>query len=284
MTYSGHANIATDTFQKSSRGGYGINRFQLHHSATTDGPGVVSMMTSGSREVSANYVIYTNGTIVGVVPEEYRAWTSGSSTYDSQAITFEIANSSVGGSWPVSGESHAAVARVIADASKRYGIPINRDTVYGHREMLPRFGVSYSTACPGGLQMDWIVDLANSYASGLPTNATQGEDDMYAMYRYPEGAAGGADAGKIFWQQFPGSPLILIQEHATYAAWAQGRSPESLNQTKAVIDGLRAKYGTGTKYELASVGNVSIPALDQTGVIAALAKVEAAVKKLNPAD
>lgn len=166
MTYSSLTNVATDTFQKSSRGGAGIGFIQLHHTASTNGPSVVNMMTSGSRQVSANYVVYNDGTLVGVVPEEFRAWTSGSAWADSQAITFEISNEAVGEPWPVSNNAHEKVAQVAADISRRYGVPLNRWNVYGHGEMEARWGVSYGTRCPGGLNIDWIVGRAIEINAG----------------------------------------------------------------------------------------------------------------------
>ena len=70
---SGNAN------QYSKRAG-SIDRIIIHHCASTSLSGVLAMMSSGSREVSANYVIGSGGEIVGVVPEESRAWTSSSAS------------------------------------------------------------------------------------------------------------------------------------------------------------------------------------------------------------
>jgi peptidoglycan hydrolase-like protein with peptidoglycan-binding domain len=154
--------------QSSSRSGTKITSIILHHQASTNYEGVIGMMVSGSRQVSSNYVIGNEGQIVGVVPEELRAWTSGSSSdggkgaaWDRKSITFEIENSSLGGSWPVSSTAHEATAKVVADIARRYGIKLSRETVVGHRELWTKFGASYPTACPGGLNMDWIVKRAN---------------------------------------------------------------------------------------------------------------------------
>jgi hypothetical protein len=149
--------------------------------ASTNAPGVINMMITGSRQVSSNYVISNEGRITGVVPEELRAWTSGSKSdggrgaaWDRKSITFEIANSSMGGDWPVSAKAQEATAQVVADVARRYGIILNRDTVVGHRELWTRHRASYPTACPGGLDMDWIVARANEIlksSGGTPAPA-----------------------------------------------------------------------------------------------------------------
>lgn len=155
------------TFQQSARG-YVVDHIVLHHCATTDFDGVVSMMTSGSRQVSANYVVKDNR-VAAVVPENMRSWSLSSALWDGRSITFEIANESVGEPWPVSATSHETVARMVADIATRYGIPINRDRILGHREVYTRFDASYATACPGGLNLDAIVARAQQIASGGAT-------------------------------------------------------------------------------------------------------------------
>ncbi len=139
---SGNAN------QYSRRQG-GVDRIILHHCATTSLNSVLQMMATGSREVSANYVIGNGGEIVGVVPEEFRAWTSGSSSWDGRAITFEIVNETAAPDWRISDKAMEAVSRMLADISERYGFELNRETVVTHQELYSRYDASYPTACPG---------------------------------------------------------------------------------------------------------------------------------------
>lgn len=172
MVFSNLASEHRISTQSSSREGAKIESIILHHMASTNAPAVINMMVTGSRRVSSNYVVSNEGKITGVVPEELRAWTSGSKSdggrgaaWDRKSITFEIANSSAGGAWPVSAKAQEATAQVVADVAKRYGIILNRDTVIGHRELWTRHRASYPTACPGGLDMDWIVNRANQILS-----------------------------------------------------------------------------------------------------------------------
>ncbi|MBC7589672.1 MAG: N-acetylmuramoyl-L-alanine amidase, partial [Salinibacterium sp.] len=66
-----------------------------------------------------------------------------------------------GGSWPVSHDAHEKAAQLTADWCKRYNIPCDREHVIGHREVYTKFGKGYATACPGGLDLNWIVARAN---------------------------------------------------------------------------------------------------------------------------
>lgn len=162
--------------QYSSRNGVKIDRIILHHCASTSLSGVLGMMSSGSREVSANYVIGKGGEIVGVVPEEYRAWTSGSSSWDGRAITFEIVNESGGPDWRISAKAMGAVERILADISGRYGIPLSRDTVVTHQELYTIHGASYATACPGPYLQARVGDLIA--AANAPVEIEIEGDDM----------------------------------------------------------------------------------------------------------
>lgn len=146
--------------QYSSRNGAKIDRIILHHQASTNGMGGVNMMVNATKQVSANYVVLSDGTVVLVVPEELRAWTSSSASWDGRAVTFEVENSTMGPNWLISAAAEEKLAQMVADIATRYGFPINRNTVIGHRELNSRYGASYATACPGGMRLDWIVARA----------------------------------------------------------------------------------------------------------------------------
>lgn len=181
MGFSPLANKTTDTFQKSSRNGQRADFFGVHHAASTSHQAVVNMMTSGSRQVSAHYVV--SDIIEGVVDEDYRAWSLGSSYWDSRMVTVETINNSTNG-WTVSDKTFDNLARLIADWAKRYNRPITDDTVLTHQEVYARFGESYPTACPGDLQRrkPELLALANKYLSensnSTPHHGEEEDDDM----------------------------------------------------------------------------------------------------------
>lgn len=169
--------------QYSSRGGRKIDRFLVHHAATSNLDVVLSMMRTGSREVSSNYVISNTGEIISVVPEEYRAWTSASPAWDGRAITVEVINSKTGDPWPISAKAQEALSRLIADVATRYKFTPKRDgrnsTVIGHRELYTWFGESYATACPGGINLAAVTSRAAGIINNpeQPTVQVEEEDD-----------------------------------------------------------------------------------------------------------
>lgn len=141
-----------------------VDMFILHHAATTSLAAILALFQPGGRTVSANYAMGNDGTLVGTVDESRRAWTSASS-YDNRAITIEVANLSTNG-WTISEGSHEKLAELAADLNKRFGVPLDRDHILGHRELYQRYGASYPTACPGSMDIDRIVTRANEIASG----------------------------------------------------------------------------------------------------------------------
>lgn len=132
-----------------SRQGNGVTRVIQHHWA---GPGGDARLSNPTQQASANYLIFNDGTIAIQVPEEYRAWTSGSFEADGNAITIEVENYSFQkhgddnhpDSWAISDEAYNAIVALIADIARRYGWgSINDSNYMGHRQF-------NSTACPGG--------------------------------------------------------------------------------------------------------------------------------------
>jgi hypothetical protein len=146
--------------KSSSRRGVKVIRVNLHHWAGTSGG--ESRMTNPDADVSCNYLILSDGSVVGNVPEEERAWTSGSWEADAPAITIEVQNSStrvVDGkndhpeSWPVSDAAYKSIINLLADIAKRHGWgDIQAPNLRGHREFS-------STACPGGFLWNRLGDL-----------------------------------------------------------------------------------------------------------------------------
>ncbi|MBB2956772.1 N-acetylmuramoyl-L-alanine amidase [Pseudoclavibacter helvolus] len=202
------------THQKSSRFGSRIIEIQLHHTANGSASQTINMMTSGSRQVSANAVVGPRGQLYEVVEEESRAWTSGSASRDSQAFTMECVNSALGDAsgWPQSPENVEGIASLAADVAFRNGFTISRSNLYGHREMLGRWGVSYSTACPGGMPLDYIGNEAErkrqALVAGTPSPNQQLEEIMSvpvliqsaqngALYVYEGGVAHVASMARV---------------------------------------------------------------------------------------
>lgn len=141
-------------YKRRNRGGTKITRIIEHHWAGTD-MGGERRLANPREAVSANYLIYSDGTIKGQVPEEYGAWTSGGSAADNPSITVEIQNSTGRApgkgdndpeSWKISPAAWRAKTALYADIARRYwGGKFDASRLRGHREFQP-------TACPGGYQ------------------------------------------------------------------------------------------------------------------------------------
>ena len=100
-----------------------IKKITIHHMAgnlTVESCGNVFANTA--RQASAQYGIGTDGRVGLYVPEVDRAWTSSSSANDDQAITIEVANDEIGGSWHVSDIALAKLIDLCADICQRRGI------------------------------------------------------------------------------------------------------------------------------------------------------------------
>lgn len=149
-----------------------IDTITIHHMA-----GNLSVETCGrifqnpSREASSNYGIGTDGRIALYVPEEDRAWTSGSPSNDNRAITIEVANDSGAPNWHVSDKAMASLIDLVTDICERNGIKklmwkndksligkVDKQNMTVHRWF-------QATACPGPYLMDkmgWIAEQVNA--------------------------------------------------------------------------------------------------------------------------
>ena len=142
-----------------ARGDNRITQIIVHHNATTNKD--VAMNTwleSGSAGTSAHYEITPNE-IVGCVGENSIAYHAGNWDVNVNSIGLEHVNSSGAPSWSVDGKTIENSAKLIVDICKRYGLPINRNTIKGHNEIV-------ATACPGGINVDQLVKRAQDIANG----------------------------------------------------------------------------------------------------------------------
>ena len=100
-----------------------IKKIVIHHMA-----GNLSVETCGnvfapvSRQASSNYGVDSNGRVGMYVEEKNRSWCTSSREIDHEAITIEVANSKVGGNWPVSSKAMKKLIELCVDICKRNGI------------------------------------------------------------------------------------------------------------------------------------------------------------------
>lgn len=158
----------------SPRGNNKVEYFVVHHAADTSAVQnqITRFMSKNDRGVSPNWLIGADGSVSEIVPpDSYRAWTTGS--FDLKAVTVETQNTSGDPTWGISEDAHIAIAKLVVWASKRYGFPINRKTVIGHREV-----PGQATACPGpSMNLDKIVQYAVKLAEPVkPVEPTKPVD------------------------------------------------------------------------------------------------------------
>lgn len=187
----------------SSRQGAGIIRIIVHHWAGTAG-GDTRLIDPNSN-ASTNYILYGDGRLVGQVPEEYRAWTSGSPAADNPSITVEVQNSAGRvnnndndpNSWRVSDAALSKLIAFIADVAARYGWRVIVDsTVIGHRQVA-------ATACPGGYLWHKLPSIRYE-ANKILAGGGQGDEVTVIHYKKQDKNARGK--GRVI---APGSGLYL---------------------------------------------------------------------------
>lgn len=139
-------------------------KITIHHVAgiaTVEGLG--DQFADPDRNGSSNYGIGFDGRIGGYVPEEHRAWTSGSYDNDAQAVTIEVSNDMVGGNWHVSDHVLSRLIDLCVDICQRNNIERLNFTgdATGNLTMHKYF---QATVCPGEYlesKFPYIADEVN---------------------------------------------------------------------------------------------------------------------------
>lgn len=137
--------------------GQKIEGLVVHHHAATSNAGIDRLVKSNDP-ASANYIIRDNGNLIGSVPEEFRAWTSGSAEVDNRHITVEVQNSTGAPTWKVSVEAFATLVLLYADLAKRHKFEPNKSNIPGHRDFA-------ATACPGPFLYPKLGEVAQKAAA-----------------------------------------------------------------------------------------------------------------------
>lgn len=177
MTFSPLTTTTVPTKNYGSRQGHEVSRLIIHYTAGgTDASNVDLMANSQNygRSASCTYVNRRDGSLVGIVPEEFRPWTSGGFEADGSSVTVETVIAPKGDATAAQLET---LARLAADLSTRYGWGrLTRKNVMGHREFA-------NTDCPGPLWplMDAIVARANAILDAPNQTPNQQAKDILDM-------------------------------------------------------------------------------------------------------
>ena len=154
------------------RGSTAIKKITIHHAAgivTAEGLG--EQFADYMRQGSSNYGIGNDGRVGLYVPEDCRAWTSGSPENDYQAITIEVSNCEIGAEWAVSRAAYNKLIELCVDICKRNGIEKLNFTgdASGNLTMHRYF---QATACPGEYLASRFQQIADEVNEKL-----KGDDD-----------------------------------------------------------------------------------------------------------
>lgn len=118
-----------------------------------------NIFASTSTGASTNYGIGSDGRVGMYVEEKDRSWASSSSANDNQAVTIEVANSSVGGDWPVSDTAYAKLIDLCVDICQRNGISSLTWTGDSNGTLTCHYMFA-STECPGPYLKSRMPDIA----------------------------------------------------------------------------------------------------------------------------
>lgn len=141
-----------------------INKATPHHVAgCLTAEQIARIFQNPNRKASANYGIGIDGKIVGIVPEESRAWTSSSPSNDHQAITIEVSNDQVGGDWHISDLCIERLIDLIVEIRLRTKreVYIYDGTANG---TITRHNMFVATSCPGSYlqsKLPYITEQIN---------------------------------------------------------------------------------------------------------------------------
>lgn len=160
-----------------------VNRkITIHHMAGNLSVETCANVFCGTRKASSNYGIGTDGRVGLYVDEKDRAWTSSSSANDSQAVTIEVANDTIGGDWHVSDKAFNKLIDLCVDICKRNGIKKLIWTGDKNGTLTCHYMFA-ATACPGPYLKSKMAEIANLVNARLSGTTTTPEVKKYYRVR-----------------------------------------------------------------------------------------------------
>lgn len=115
--------IVTDPKKHGGKRKKPIRVFVPHHNAgVTTGENLARYIKNTSRQLSATYIIGQNGEVFQGLDEGLEPYTTGNRQIDTEAITFEIANSTGAPQWKISDKAFDTLVNLTIDICKRHGI------------------------------------------------------------------------------------------------------------------------------------------------------------------
>lgn len=140
----------------------------IHHNATTSKEAAIGTWVVGSGAFTSAHYEIANNEIIGTLGENFIAYHAGGtggsdvptiSDINNRSIGLEFLNSTGAPSWEVGDETLRSGGKLLADICARYGLPIDRSAVKLHGEIT-------ATQCPGGLDIDKLIQYAREASGG----------------------------------------------------------------------------------------------------------------------
>jgi hypothetical protein len=225
-----------------------VDKVIQHHWATQTLAGEKTL-ADPNRKASVNYLVYTDGTIKGQVPEEFRPWTSGGPAADNTAITIECQNSTGAPNYEISAAAEASIVRLLADIATRrpkFNGTINRSNYKGHREFA-------ATACPGPYLFPRLGLIAGKAAVLLGGGTIPVDKPLPPVTPPPapsglvvDGQWGGATTRRL--QEVLGTPVDGVISHQWKSSANENIYSAQFDKTKTgstVARAMQSRLGVG---------------------------------------
>ena len=188
--------IITDyitTTNYTDRGGQEIDRLTVH-CVVGQLPAIqVAKMFTPQRKASSNYIIGKDGEVVRNVPEQYRAWTSGTGnkkgSNDMRAITIEVASDTTK-PYAFNNKAYSGLVDLAVDICKRYNkhlvwIPNKQQAlnyVCKKDEMLITLHRWFQAVeCPGDWFIEHIPNFVETVNKNIVNSVPVNNDKLYRV-------------------------------------------------------------------------------------------------------
>lgn len=231
-----------------------IKKITIHHMA-----GNLSIEKCGElfanakRRASSNYGIGTDGRIGLYVEEKNRSWCSSSAANDNQAITIEVANDEIGGSWHISDKAYASLINLCVDICKRNGIKelIFTGDASGN---LTQHNYFAATACPGEYLKSKFPEIAKEVNKRLKNTITPVNNSTASVKYRVRKAWNDAKSQIGAFNNLDNAKAAADEAGAGYSVYdASGKKIYTVSSTPYKVrvntDSLNIRKGAATSYD-----------------------------------
>jgi len=174
-----------------SKGNYDKNRGKIDliilHTMQGTTQGTIQHFSNPANQSSSNYGISLNGDITLFIPEDCVSYASSNYKINQRCINIEHEDGynptlrPNAFNEPRPDSLYESSARLLADLSAFYQIPLDKEHVLLHREVIDsKTGRPVQKACPGSLDRDRLLARANEILNGVP-----GEEQLVAHMLKP---------------------------------------------------------------------------------------------------